>query len=103
MNKSIKDLKLKNYQCRYCGMIRGTYTSNLPHGQYPARKKPKVGLAPHSWTRITIGCMTADGDFFDSTANIMFALADVGIHTTVLIRVFRRMKYGCLRFFLTAR
>ena len=52
MNKSLKDLKLKNYQCRYCGMIKGTYTGDLPRGQCPARKKPKVDLAPHSWTRI---------------------------------------------------
>ena len=31
----------------------------------------------------------------DTAANIMLALAYVGIHTT-LNRVFRRMKYGCL-------
>ena len=40
------------YQCRYCGMKKGTYTGDLPRGQCPARKKPKVGLAPHSWMRI---------------------------------------------------
>ncbi len=52
MNKSLKDLKQKLYQCRYCGLTKGTYTGALPMGQCPARKKPKVGIAPHSWKKV---------------------------------------------------
>ncbi len=52
MNTSMKNLKQKTYQCRCCGIIKGTYTGELPRGQCPARKKPKVGIAPHSWQRI---------------------------------------------------
>jgi rubrerythrin len=52
MNKPMKDLKQKIYQCRYCGRTHGTYTGDRPMGQCPARKKPKFGIAPHSWMRI---------------------------------------------------
>ena len=44
MNKSLKDLKQKLYQCRYCGLTKGTYTGALPMGQCPARKKHRVYL-----------------------------------------------------------
>ena len=42
----------KVYQCRYCGRIATVTFGVLPTGACPARKKPKVGFAPHSWHKI---------------------------------------------------